>query len=231
MQENNLVSTPVSPEAISHVLPERSKQSNSLTILLSVLLFISVLISGFFAYQTQNLTKELTSLKNEKKVVAIATTEPTVEPIATGSSTIDPTLNWKTYKNLQGKFTFKYPANLFLTEDLADQKLEKDGQVLLCTSKVEIKGTDYLSKCTPGMQILYANYSGTWGGGCPKEDQTKTTIDGKEYDSCGEINKSISLYFSHPSFYPMPFFLAISSGVGLEPETMNQIISTFRFTN
>ena len=42
------------------VIPPATKNSSFLVTLLSVLLLISVFIAGFFAYQTQNLVKELT---------------------------------------------------------------------------------------------------------------------------------------------------------------------------
>jgi hypothetical protein len=84
MQENNTVQTPITPVVVP--------QSNFLTVLLSVLLLLSVAIAGFFAYQTQKLVKELTILKTEEKIVAVATTEPTVEPIATSSPSPEPSL-------------------------------------------------------------------------------------------------------------------------------------------
>ncbi len=74
------------------------KQSSFLITLLSVLLLISVFIAGFFAYQTQNLVKDITKLK----------TVPT--PIATDSP--DPTADWKTYTNDRLGFSFRVPNNL-----------------------------------------------------------------------------------------------------------------------
>lgn len=89
------------------------------------MLIISVAISGFFAYQTQNLVKELTALKSEEKTVDITTTEL----VAIDRSVVDPTANWKAYasnsqldipesyfgkfmnlkNDLPKSFTFKYP--------------------------------------------------------------------------------------------------------------------------
>ena len=51
------------------------KQNNFLVVLLSILLMLSVVIAGFFAYQTQKLVKELTILKTEPTLVG--TVEPT----------------------------------------------------------------------------------------------------------------------------------------------------------
>lgn len=58
-----------------------NKQSSFLVNLLSILLLVSCLIAGFFAYQTQNLVKELTKLKTSPK--PIATIAPTPDPIPT----------------------------------------------------------------------------------------------------------------------------------------------------
>lgn len=102
MQENQ---TPVVPEVNSQVIAEQPKQSNFIIILLSVLLLISVLIAGFFAYQTQKLVKELTNIKTQSTATPEANIEPTIEPVAT----TDPTANWKTYTNKT--FSFKYPSN------------------------------------------------------------------------------------------------------------------------
>ena len=76
------------------IILEQPKKNNFLVILLSILLFISLVIAGFFAYQTQKLVNELAVIKN---------TTPTV------TADIDPTLNWKTFldPNLVG-FSFKY---------------------------------------------------------------------------------------------------------------------------
>lgn len=76
------------------------KQSNFLVTLLSILLSISVFIAGFFAFQTQNLVKELTKLQVTPTPIA------TIEP--------DPTTSWKTYKNYL--FSISYPSDVKLKE-------------------------------------------------------------------------------------------------------------------
>ncbi|MDP3014401.1 MAG: hypothetical protein Q8M92_09180, partial [Candidatus Subteraquimicrobiales bacterium] len=110
MQENNPVPIPV---VTPQIVVEQPKQNNFLVVLLSVLLLLSTSIAGFFAYQTQKLVKELTMLKTEEKVVAIATVEPTMEPVATdsASATSDPTANWKIYIDPKQRFSIKYPSS------------------------------------------------------------------------------------------------------------------------
>ena len=74
--------TPVAP-----VVTQQPKQNNFLVILLSILLFISIVIAGFFAFQTQKLVKELTLLRTEPIPTPEVTMEPTTKPVAT----VDPT--------------------------------------------------------------------------------------------------------------------------------------------
>jgi hypothetical protein len=94
-QENVVLSQtqPIVPEQQPNI--PQPKQSNFLTILLSVLLFISVSIAGFFAYQTQVLVKELTSMK------------ATSTPVLTNESITDSTADWKTYTGVN--YTIKLP--------------------------------------------------------------------------------------------------------------------------
>lgn len=109
MQENNIApiaNSPQTTETQPLTVDNRPKTSNFLIILLSILLIISTASAGFFAYQTQKLVKELQGIRSEEKV-AIATSEPTTEPVATDSSEVDPTANWKVYSG--DKFSFKYP--------------------------------------------------------------------------------------------------------------------------
>ena len=107
MKENQ---TPVVPVATPQVAVEQPKQSNFLVILLSTLLLLSVLIAGFFAYQTQKLVKELTLLRTEP--TPTTTSESVVSPELTfeQDKTLNPTANWKTYKNTSSNYEIKYPA-------------------------------------------------------------------------------------------------------------------------
>lgn len=109
---DNPVSVPV---VTPQVIVEQPKQNNFIVILLSVLLLLVVSVAGFFAFQTQKLVKELTLLKSES--APIATSEPTIEPVATDSSAVDPTANWKTYTNTKYGYTLKYPSNLTVGEN------------------------------------------------------------------------------------------------------------------
>jgi hypothetical protein len=110
---------------------------NFLTTLLSVLLLLSSLIAGFFAYQTQKLVKELNTVKIND------------EPIATQTPIVDPTLNWRSYTNLELSYSFKlspvfkYPekivpseSNSFSTREEVNSPLELSTEDILLESTV-----------------------------------------------------------------------------------------------
>ncbi len=166
MQENNLVPTPV---VTSQVAVEQPKQSNFLAILLSILLFISVVIAGFFAFQTQKLVKELTVLKNEPTPTAIAKVEPTRDP------GLEPepvpleilTKDWKTYKYLN-LFEIKIP-NDYKVVDKGNSYVTIGDYISISSSNVnpeDCKGDCYISGSQPtkivnGISMKYA--TGWWG--------------------------------------------------------------------
>jgi hypothetical protein len=91
------------------------KGNNFLVILLSILLFISVAIAGFFALQTQKLVSELTVLRSEP--TSVATVEPTIEPESTNSATTDPTVGWKKFESNQGVL-LKYPTDWVIVNNM-----------------------------------------------------------------------------------------------------------------
>lgn len=67
------------PEVVSDQQPV-AKNNSFLVSLLSTLLLLAVLIAGFFAYQTQNLVKELNTIKNKEAIGQTPT--PSVSPKA-----------------------------------------------------------------------------------------------------------------------------------------------------
>ena len=131
MKEINPTQSPVAPVVTPQVIVEQPKTNNFLVILLSVLLFISVSIAGFFAYQTQKLVKELTVLKAEEKVVSVATEEPL----------FDPTKSWKIYTNNVLKYTIKYPTDWVIDKSEAELPVNDQNSQKLVISKDEYKLT------------------------------------------------------------------------------------------
>jgi len=102
----------IQPVISSAPTADKPKQSNFLVVLLSILLFASVSISGFFAFQTQKLVNELNVLKSEENVVAVSTTQPTNTPkeIVRLDSVINPSSGQKLYEDQLHKFEFSYPV-------------------------------------------------------------------------------------------------------------------------
>jgi hypothetical protein len=102
--ENQAPVTPVNQSVGEKVIQteQQPKKSNFLVILLSILLFISVVIAGFFVLQTQKLTEELIT-KEDKSGGDTATVEitlPTTSPVSVNK-------NWKKYTN--SDFSYQYP--------------------------------------------------------------------------------------------------------------------------
>lgn len=82
------------------ITPVPTKNNSFLVTLLSLLLLLAVATAGFFAYQTQNLVKQL----NEMKI------QPTPQPTnLQPTSTPDPTADWEIYTG--SSYTFKYPSD------------------------------------------------------------------------------------------------------------------------
>ena len=122
MQENNPINQLPSEPVIQ-------KPNNFLVVLLSILLFISLVIAGFFAYQTQKLTQELLESRNQNLVIQTPT------PIAT----TDPTMDWKTYKILPIKLVFKYPASLVVASDIKDStELKADEEYWVAVDQSDV---------------------------------------------------------------------------------------------
>ncbi len=77
---------------------QQPKTKDFVVLLLSILLIISCLVAGFFAYKTQSLVKEITKLRSIQT------------PIVRDTPTPDPTADWKTYTNDELSISFRYPA-------------------------------------------------------------------------------------------------------------------------
>lgn len=138
MQEVNQISTPV---VTSQVVAEQPKTSNFLVVLLSVLLVLSVSIAGFFAYQTQKLSKELNTLKLEPESTFPMYTEPT----ETGSAILDDsTVNLKTYTNTD--YLISYPSTYVISNvaDGATGEIPTDATNVFISESINSKYEDRL---------------------------------------------------------------------------------------
>lgn len=127
---------------LSSSIPENRNTTNKsngfLVTLLSILLLMSVFIAGFFAWQTQNLVKELTNLQPSSNQ------QPTSTPLATN----DPMVDWKTFNSENSSFSFKYPqdyklSGMSIISPLNPNRNQKDATLQNGELKVEIVVEDF----------------------------------------------------------------------------------------
>lgn len=120
-------------QALTNEVQTAPKQSSFLITFLSILLLISCLIAGFFAYQTQSLVKELTVYKLQQEETPAATASP------------DPTADWETYTNTKYGYEIKYP-NIWRADSLS--------QGTMGTGSVESTGVDDFLQISLSGQLI-----------------------------------------------------------------------------
>ena len=101
----------IGKESIVDKLTFQAKKNNFLAILSSMLLFIFVVIVGFFAYQTQKLNKELIRLRNKLGTISATLTETELMTTPTIVTAIGQLIDWQTYTDTDYNFIIKYPKN------------------------------------------------------------------------------------------------------------------------
>lgn len=110
----------ISNQPIVETPQKVNKKNNFLVSLLSILLLLSCIIAGFFAYQTQKLVRELTEQRN------------LVIPSPISTPTADSTTNWKTYKYLD-MFEIKVP-NDYKIVDKGSNRIEIGNYISIWSS-------------------------------------------------------------------------------------------------
>lgn len=240
MQENNPIQTPVAPVVAPQVVAEQPKQSNFLVILLSVLLLLSILIAGFFAYQTQKLVKELTVLKNEPTPTAIAKVEPTSDP------GLEPepvpleilTKDWKMYTHQM--FTIKLPSDWSTTDTKNPiqflnyvQSPKDGGSFNLSTDKGKVKVEIYQNNTTDSLEKYVSQQKSNAIETRGEEinwQETKAMVDGKEAIRVKTTNPGFTYYVKDVSSNTI-FSIAFTLDFDNYDKLSDQILSTFKFTN
>lgn len=223
MQENNPV--PTKEVVTPVVVVGQPKQSNFLVILLSVLLLFSISIAGFFAYQTQQLAKELQGIRNEKLV----NSEPTLEPVATENTEVESTSGWKTYTNKTLGFELKYPSIFTIDKEMNDQynraTLFKNGN---STFEVMLKDSKYFNR--PLDEYYYMDnpdYTKSLLGGENANvylyDASKSSCVSGNGPSC-PVSYVVYVAQNGDNLYHLGFF-----GDNKLSDLESQILSTFKF--
>ncbi|MBL7036615.1 hypothetical protein ISR94_02080 [Candidatus Microgenomates bacterium] len=100
IQPPSVPTDPVPVQTETQPKPTPTQKNGFLVTLLSILLLLAVAAAGFFAYQTQNLVKQMQELK-------VASIQPTSVPSPKPST--DPTSDWEIYENSKFGFSFKFP--------------------------------------------------------------------------------------------------------------------------
>lgn len=205
---------------------DKPKQNSFLITLLSILLLLACSIAGFFAYQTQTLVKELTSMK------------ATSTPVSVEEQKDDPTSDWKTYTNEKQNVTFKYPQTWKLVEKEKGDDVE--GRVYNSSIQLVNDGST--------IDVIF-DLSGI-GGGPRNVPYDEIELWGKEYYmQYGNMNfekntKTINISDSPTGLGAFQvnsktYMISLTYEVQNEGEKpdeklfseFNQILSTFKFTN
>lgn len=199
------------------------KKSNFLVILLSILLLVSVSVAGFFAFQTQKLVKELTILRSES--TPIATLEPMNGPVSADNANADPTANWKTYINNSSNYQIKYPS----TWKAMNFGLMEAKPADTDTKNVRFSYQPDISKTEIGLSIEESGV--VMASQDIKFDKTKTI--GTEVAKCG-TTADLMTTFCWLTVSRQSKFLTFTISNYQDSEdnkTIDQILSTFKFTN
>lgn len=214
MQENQTLVVPTanSPQStvVQPIVDSKPKSNNFLVVLLSVLLLLSVSIAGFFAYQTQTLVKELTSLKSS----------PT--PVSSTEPTLDSTTDWKTYTNAKYGFSFEYPKDSIIKTDM-----------ILADGSIEFSNFIFLLEKTNDTLANYVNKLKDTNGAIPTNklvDKFETVEWIGSYKNAPThyksiLNNGLVFNFGITNIDDMTQFVID------ETNLLNQILSTLKFTD
>ena len=184
--------------------PVIQKPNNFLITLLSVLLLLSCIIAGFFAFQTQKLVAEVTGYREQLKQTPVPTPTP------------DPTADWKTYTNTKYAFSIQYPNNWIVSENPINDPKAAKNSIRLADSI----GSVYIS--------IFEEY----GGACPS-GYKKIMINSQPYDVCIAETTSNEKAWEQITFQQLKNTIELrgyAQKTTLGELLVPQILSTFKFT-
>ncbi|HKB88715.1 MAG TPA: hypothetical protein VKC53_03645 [Patescibacteria group bacterium] len=163
MEDNNLNPSPIEVENVvtSPIPVEPQPKNNSALVILSFSLIILVGIIAFLGYQNYQLQKQISLL-----------TAPSSS--STPLATADPTADWKTYINQEGKYQYSYPDSWKNTEPCASCEGPQNSSTINDTS----------SKYPDGY-FTVSYYDSSY---CQPEEKTV-----KSYNWKGLVEKEITL--------------------------------------
>lgn len=196
------------------VVSNSVKQNNTLVIILSVLLLISISVSSYFAYQTQMLINKLQSMDDSKKEELQETKQlqdyeqPTTQRLSS-----------KTYTNNEHLFTFDYPSEWTVESRSSDILLISYSlptkQRFFVTYHISYSIAEWLDDTQSG-KIIGKKQIG---------DNVFTQVEG------GLALNSLEYLLENKGKGFVRFVLEPSSNKIESEEIFNQILSTFKFTD
>lgn len=198
-------------------IPPKPQVKNSLVLIMSILLIVTVGIAGLFYFQIQKLSKELSKYQTQSSPT------PTATP--------DSTANWKTFTSTKFGFSFKYPPELTYIYDQSDQYVEKG----ISNAMILIQNFDGAKPRTETdndfqMVIYIANKSGQFNLEASQGEQTKTAINGVEAIKTFTTQKWVLVPTVFFQSSPNKVAVQLSSPKSTNKNWFDQTLSTFKFT-
>ncbi|HCR35909.1 hypothetical protein A2130_00085 [Candidatus Woesebacteria bacterium GWC2_33_12] len=223
------------PESTTTNLQSQSTKSNSLLIaLLSILLLLSCIIAGFFVYQTQNLVKEITKLRN-----SASTNSPTpwIQPESTLVDFKYPLSDSDGYMPVM--YTMRIPQNYNLYGPMTCSNVRVKWMNLVfgrqfkngSTAEIDIYFTEFRNNIKQTLENFISEFSDP----CPPEIK-KFTYSNTDKIIINDINayKIILNEYTY-NFLKSPktnqiYVMKYKNDVDKTTELFDQILSTFKFT-
>ena len=210
-----------------------------------VILVVLALIGGAYYFGT---------LKNKPNLSPAVSVQPSSNP--TVKPTTDPTASWKTYTTKDGKWSFKYPSGWVLTDNSKNVDLYGDGKIqfqkdiTLSSGEYKIKSYDPLawspSVCifsdSPEFNNPYSDNLILANSKCPGDfieikglQSTFRRRTVPNTDPEGKPNGQWTVFVKDPNgnfvtVPPITYQIPLEHGQSTILQ-MDQILSTFKFTN
>lgn len=200
--------------------------------LLVIVSTLSTLVASFFIYQNYVLNQKLQSLIAAESVTTKTTPTPSIAnpPLAE-----DLTTNWKKYVNSKYGFSVNYPQSFSVTEDVkAENYYDK---VVTLTGPKEFINFPMTITTLTDIDIYATSTAESIAGRESNDSGVDHTVSSKtinQYQSA-EVRfagnpETIDIYIKHPN---KNIIAKLSLNLALKDneDLLNQILSTFRFTN
>lgn len=202
-----------------------------------IVILIALAVGGYLLYQ-----KQVKPVVIPQTVIQ-PTSVPVISPVASDSAE---TANWKTYTNTDGKYLIKYPSDYLLEETDSIKTPEKfpvgKKQVAIKSSAQVVNFIIYINYY-PILDLSQTNEAMQQVSGCDSENvrEIKNGPKGRDFiigDQTAILYEdSLCAQFTAANFYSShndrvySISVASTEKYGLHKTIVDQILSTFKFTN